>query len=160
MPMRTEIVAQYAREMQAGIYEEISAIKRKSRQIFERGRIDSKTVTLKYRLLVTVKNSSCLGLKTAAKRSSLHCITWWSRWGSNPRPLECDSSALPTELRPQTNHSTISDTRLTYPLGLFVSMHRLQSLEQSRTYRRYRIDPRRTRNRRFFVPEPGGTIRR
>src|SRR4051794_21659886 len=26
---------------------------------------------------------------------------WWSRWGSNPRPLECDSSALPTELRPQ-----------------------------------------------------------
>ena len=27
---------------------------------------------------------------------------WWSRWESNPRPLECDSSALPTELRPRT----------------------------------------------------------
>ena len=26
--------------------------------------------------------------------------TWWSRWESNPRPLECHSSALPTELRP------------------------------------------------------------
>ena len=25
---------------------------------------------------------------------------WWSRGESNPRPLECDSSALPTELRP------------------------------------------------------------
>ncbi len=24
----------------------------------------------------------------------------WSRGGSNPRPLECDSSALPAELRP------------------------------------------------------------
>src|SRR3546814_7079312 len=27
---------------------------------------------------------------------------WWSRRESNPRPLECDSSALPTELRPHT----------------------------------------------------------
>ena len=26
---------------------------------------------------------------------------WWSRGESNPRPLECDSSALPTELRPR-----------------------------------------------------------
>ena len=26
---------------------------------------------------------------------------WWSRRESNPRPLECHSSALPTELRPQ-----------------------------------------------------------
>ena len=25
----------------------------------------------------------------------------WSRWELNPRPLECDSSALPTELRPR-----------------------------------------------------------
>src|SRR3546814_21169696 len=28
---------------------------------------------------------------------------WWSRRESNPRPLECDSSALPTELRPHTD---------------------------------------------------------
>ena len=27
-------------------------------------------------------------------------ILWWSRPGSNRRPLECHSSALPTELRP------------------------------------------------------------
>ena len=27
---------------------------------------------------------------------------WWSRWESNPRPLECHSSALPTELRPHS----------------------------------------------------------
>src|SRR5687768_18469243 len=69
-------------------------------------------------------------------------LIWWSRWGSNPRPLECDSSALPTELRPQISLLMISDTRLIYPLGLFVSMHRPQSLEQSRTCRRYRIDLR------------------
>ncbi len=29
-------------------------------------------------------------------------ISWWSRWESNPRPLECHSSALPTELRPHS----------------------------------------------------------
>lgn len=27
---------------------------------------------------------------------------WWRRWGSNPRPLECKSSALPAELHPQS----------------------------------------------------------
>src|SRR5437870_12674126 len=36
----------------------------------------------------------------------------WSRGESNPRPLECDSSALPTELRP----------------------HRQEEPEQSRAY--------------------------
>src|SRR5437870_1689967 len=30
----------------------------------------------------------------------------WSRWESNPRPLECDSSALPTELRPHRAEET------------------------------------------------------
>src|SRR5690349_9433930 len=38
--------------------------------------------------------------ENTGKGSSLHCINWWSRWESNPRPLECHSSALPTELRP------------------------------------------------------------
>ena len=28
-------------------------------------------------------------------------IQWWRRRESNPRPLPCDGSALPTELRPQ-----------------------------------------------------------
>ena len=27
-------------------------------------------------------------------------MRWWSWGGSNPRPLECDSSALPAELQP------------------------------------------------------------
>lgn len=37
------------------------------------------------------------------KRNLADCVffKWWSRWGSNSRPLECDSSALPTELRPR-----------------------------------------------------------
>jgi hypothetical protein len=26
---------------------------------------------------------------------------WWRRGDSNPRPLQCDCSALPTELRPR-----------------------------------------------------------
>lgn len=28
-------------------------------------------------------------------------LTWWSRWGSNPRPQACKARALPTELRPR-----------------------------------------------------------
>ena len=32
---------------------------------------------------------------------SLSVVTdWWRRWESNPLPLECHSSALPSELRP------------------------------------------------------------
>src|SRR5262249_8805169 len=35
-----------------------------------------------------------------------------SRGGANPRPLECDSSALPTELRPHRQVETEAETRL------------------------------------------------
>ena len=28
-------------------------------------------------------------------------IIWWRRWGSNPWPLDCQSNALPAELRPR-----------------------------------------------------------
>ena len=39
--------------------------------------------------------------KSAAERRRLSPLeSWWSRSGSNRRPLECHSSALPTELRP------------------------------------------------------------
>ena len=34
---------------------------------------------------------------------------WWSRSGSNRRPLECHSSALPTELRPHKNNANGKD---------------------------------------------------
>ena len=37
------------------------------------------------------ENSSIQRHQTLGQGSSLHCIKWWSRWGSNPRPLECDS---------------------------------------------------------------------
>ena len=29
--------------------------------------------------------------------------TWWSRWGSNPRPPDCEPGALPVELLPPQN---------------------------------------------------------
>src|SRR5690606_9686387 len=31
----------------------------------------------------------------------IRLMSWWSRSGSNRRPLACHASALPTELRPQ-----------------------------------------------------------
>ena len=34
-------------------------------------------------------------------------IVWWSIWESNPRPLTCEASALPTELMPQINIAII-----------------------------------------------------
>src|ERR687897_2510576 len=45
---------------------------------------------------------------------SLVLAGWWSQAESNRRPLECHSSALPTELRP---HKT--DRRPTLPLQRF-----------------------------------------
>jgi hypothetical protein len=36
-----------------------------------------------------------------AQPTLTHCFTWWSQGESNPRPLECHSSALPTELWPR-----------------------------------------------------------
>jgi hypothetical protein len=41
-----------------------------------------------------------LELRGTVNLQVFHGKKWWSRWESNPRPLECDSSALPTELRP------------------------------------------------------------
>ena len=38
--------------------------------------------------------------KAARFRCRLICVAWGGRWGSNPRPLESQSRALPTELRP------------------------------------------------------------
>src|SRR5450759_3475222 len=37
----------------------------------------------------------------------------WSRSGSNRRPLECDSSALPTELRPHADGETTTQKAYT-----------------------------------------------
>ena len=35
-------------------------------------------------------------------------LKWWSRRESNPRPLECHSSALPTELRPHASSNWVA----------------------------------------------------
>jgi hypothetical protein len=37
-------------------------------------------------------------------------IVWWSRSGSNRRPLECHSSALPAELRPHDMMQSVMPT--------------------------------------------------
>ena len=34
-------------------------------------------------------------------------FNWWSRSGSNRRPPECKSGALPTELRPHKKHPIV-----------------------------------------------------
>ena len=41
------------------------------------------------------------------KKLFLQASFLWSRWGSNPRPRECHSRALPSELRPHKNRSSI-----------------------------------------------------
>ena len=35
----------------------------------------------------------------------------WSQWDSNPRPLACHASALPTELWPQTQNNINADNQ-------------------------------------------------
>src|SRR5438270_10157099 len=42
----------------------------------------------------------------------------WRRWGSNPLPLACHASALPTELRPRTEAHDISRPVVLTPLPL------------------------------------------
>src|SRR5215470_4782632 len=48
----------------------------------------------------------------------------WSRGESNPRPLECDSSALPTELRP---HRRDDEQDAGYSARVPTGQHRLRS---------------------------------
>ena len=45
-------------------------------------------------------------------------LEWWSRTGSNRRPPECKSGALPAELRPLTNFRIC---RARYALGILTS---------------------------------------
>ena len=62
-------------------------------------------------------------------------ILWWSRSGSNRRPLECHSSALPTELRP---HEKIKAEKTEHfccepPLYFVISINDLQKSNQQFT---------------------------
>ena len=46
------------------------------------------------------------GLQTGALPAELHVPKWWSVRDSNPRPLDCQSSALPAELTPHRGIGT------------------------------------------------------
>jgi hypothetical protein len=48
------------------------------------------------------------------KTADLNSEIWWSRWDSNPLPLECKSSVLPSELRPHVD-SYLSNLPKTTP---------------------------------------------
>ena len=51
-------------------------------------------------------------------------VSWWSQGESNPRPLECHSSALPTELWPlQGNRNSVISNRFRFGMfGLVVTL--------------------------------------
>lgn len=68
-------------------------------EILQGVRAREKEVRLNYKLLMAVRTPPSEGTPRKEEFFTLH--QWWSRWESNPRPLECDSSALPTELRPR-----------------------------------------------------------
>ena len=53
--------------------------------------------------------------RVALRRAVLLRQNWWSWSGSNRRPLECKSSALPAELQPQT--PTHEEKVLSRPIG-------------------------------------------
>ena len=61
---------------------------------------------------------------------------WWSHGESNPGPLECHSSALPTELWPQMSLMAGSGAQSRFPRTKFLSRHSavlVSSLAPSRT---------------------------
>ena len=72
--------------------------------------------------------ASCKGKQENRRRG------WWSQGESNPRPLECHSSALPTELWPLVSS--------------------LQYQFRARPRRRYRFPPARCRRRRQYRQQP------
>ena len=49
-----------------------------------------------------VRRTQCDCRSRSASPMRSEATIWWSRSGSNRRPLECHSSALPAELRPQS----------------------------------------------------------
>ena len=68
-------------------------------------------------------------------------ILWWSRSGSNRRPLECHSSALPTELRPHENDARVKRRKhfcRRLPDIFVISINDLQKSNQQFTT--FRID--------------------
>ena len=52
---------------------------------------------------------------SASTNSATLAFKWGGRWGSNPRPPESQSGALPTELRPPLIFGAPGRTRTCYP---------------------------------------------
>ena len=52
---------------------------------------------------------------------------WWSRWGSNPRPLDCEPSALPAELRPHVSRRP-QNVALPQPTSKCNTRHRSEGI--------------------------------
>lgn len=83
---RTELMAQYVRDMQVRLCEKRSTVKTIPTRDFEGGQNQGKLGHPEVQATGYSKNSSCQALKTQTKRSSSHCPIWWRRGESNPRP--------------------------------------------------------------------------
>jgi hypothetical protein len=101
LPIPTRLMDEYVRQIQMRLAKKIGYKTEFLREILKEVRVKGNAVRLTYKLPMTVRTPPSEG-ENPRTGSSLHCIKWWSRWESNPRPLECDSSALPTELRPHS----------------------------------------------------------
>src|SRR5689334_1009729 len=100
LPIPTRVMDDYVRQIQMRLRgKKIGYRKEFLREILKEVRVRGNEVRITYRLPISLRTPHRKA-PLLARRSSLHCIKWWSRWESNPRPLECHSSALPTELRP------------------------------------------------------------
>src|SRR2546427_1269523 len=90
------------------------------REILKEVRVRGDAVRLTYKLPMTVRTPPSEG-ENPRTGEFFTLYQWWSRWESNPRPLECDSSALPTELRPHSQRVAALrySSTLSFRSGLF-----------------------------------------
>jgi hypothetical protein len=57
--------------------------------------------TLRVRMVTNEESEKSANTMVLTRKTPIYRgLIWWRVWGSNPRPLECHSSALPTELTP------------------------------------------------------------
>jgi len=91
-PIPTKLMNEYIQEMQVRLREKKIGYKREFlKEILREVRIRNKEITLTYKLLC-LKEPVPQRPKPTRQRSSLQRDIWWSRWESNPRPLECHSN--------------------------------------------------------------------
>jgi hypothetical protein len=94
LPIRTELMAQYVREMQVRLRDKKIGYKKEFlREILKEIRINGNSVTLKYRLPVKARTPPA-GAKNPGKEEFFTLYKWWSQQDLNLRPLACEASAL------------------------------------------------------------------